>query len=508
MTAFFRGLLLLAMIALIFGQDEARADLGNCPVQTILSNQRVCNLDSNNSAFMPQGDCTYGGSSSDQDKHLLSDQSGTVWTESTWSCLGISTQMLKFNFYRDAQGDPDNGPPICAYIDNSNAVNAYFVPMNTRHEWDQFVAYHPGDVAIRYGCPSQTEEDTCGNQYTLPDTAGDDKAVFDFKTQGTYDAQWKCPSTVAGVNGKRVPINSCSIWEKIGETGACVESFLVTFGGSACVNVQQPTDFVLMMDASASLQSLVDSVRANVDNVVATLQTRPDINLTITVVGGDGYTDRFLSPNHQNFCFMGRLFGPAAANTNVVDPLIAAVRSGESTPLDATMRYSATFFKQDTRRHVILAISDGLETCSGNAADAVNAVQTNNQVDVYGIRYVPVDGFGAANDVGAANFFAAMNHGSVNASDSASIAKAMNSVVDDVIHKTCAATLKLYTPGDIGGTPQYTITSDNPQKVKKGNYDGVVESCAGTQVLFTNQEIAADSAFPNNNFPIKGCASP
>ena len=414
---------------------------------------------------------------------------------STWSCRGDAKDMVKATYA--------NGLKICVYIDNSGD-QAYFVPLNTAEEWTAFsdTNHTPADVRIVVGCPGGVKEDPCGNKYSLPDTRGSDNSkdsTFRFQTTGDYSVEFSCPATLKSKDDKTgietsVPVVNCGEW-KITETGSCVEAAGLTFNGKACSNDVQAAEFVMVLDASASMDQLLASAQNALRNLVGKhLVPRPDIPVTITVIGGQGYAGKLDDPSKAD-CPYGRLFGPLASDATQINSAITPVFAGKNTPIDTTLRYSADFFQDASKRRVMLVLSDGFETCFGDPAFAVKQLRDKG-IEIIGIKY------GSSTDADATNFFKAMNKFSpANSQDQ--IIDAVESIVKDVADKSCKPILRLYPQGSVNGQGNssadatYTILTGETVSVKRGTYDAVVDYCTGKQV-FLDQKIESERDFDFN----------
>lgn len=411
---------------------------------------------------------------------------------STWSCNGSGKDMIKATYA--------TGLKICVYIDNSGD-QGYFVPLNTAEEWIAFSDTNrtPADVRIVVGCPGGVKQDPCGNKYSLPDTRVSDKSgesTFNFQTTGDYAVEFSCPATLktkdknTGIETSVAVVN-CGEWA-IKETGSCVESAGLTFNGKACGKDVKPAEFVMVLDASASMDQLLGGAQTALRSLVGQyLVPRPDIPVAITVIGGQGYAGRLDDPSKAD-CSYGRLFGPLAADATQINNVVTPVFAQNNTPIDTTLRYSADLFQDASKRRVMLVLSDGFETCFGNPEFAVKQLRDKG-IEVYGIKY------GETNDSDANNFFKAMNKSSpANSQDQ--IIAAVESIVKDVTDKSCKPILRLYAQGSVDGQGNssgdaiYTILAGQTSNVKRGTYDAVVDYCTGKQV-FLAQKVESERDF-------------
>lgn len=413
---------------------------------------------------------------------------GTNLCESTWTCKGDGANMLKATYA--------TGLKVCVYLDNSGNQD-YFVPMNTAEEWIAFSDTNrtPADVRVVVGCPGGVKEDSCGNKYNLLDTrvSDDPTTVQRFTTTGDYSVEFLCPAHIktkdktTGIETS-VPVVNCGEWQ-ITETGSCVESAGLTFNGKVCGSDVKSAEFVMVLDASASMDQLLGGAQNALRSLVGQyLVPRPDIPVTITVIGGDGYANKLDDPSKES-CTYGRLYGPLAANATQINNLVGPVFASNNTPIDTTIRYAADFFQDASKRRVMLVLSDGFETCFGNPEFAVKQLREKG-IEVYGIKY------GETNDADANAFFKAMNkYSPANSQDQ--IIAAVESIVKDVTDKSCKPILRLYAPGNTTGEPLYTVLAGQTTKVKRGTYDAVVDYCTGKQV-FVDQKVDSERDFDFN----------
>ncbi len=445
--------------------------------------------------FHPQGVCNFAtGPVPTLCNAEYKPTNATNLCESTWSCHGSGMDMLKATYA--------TGLKICVYLDNSGN-QGYFVPLNTAEEWIAFSDTNrtPPDVKIVVGCPGGVKQDPCGNEYNLPDTRVSDNPndTFHFQTTGDYAVDFSCPATIkftekaTGLE-QSIPVVNCGEWQ-IKETGSCIESAGLTFNGEVCSKDVKSAEFVMVLDASASMDQLLGGAQNALRSLVGKyLVPRPDVPVTITVIGGDGYNGKLDDPSKAN-CNYGKLFGPLAADATLINGLVSPVFANNNTPIDTTLRYSAEFFQDASKRRVMLVLSDGFETCFGNPEFAVKQLRDKG-IEVYGIKY------GVSNDADANAFFKAMNASSpANSQDQ--IIAAMESIVKDVTDKSCKPILRLYAPGsvtaagDASGDAIYTVLAGQTVKVKRGTYDAVVDYCTGKQV-FLDQKVDAERDFDFN----------
>jgi von Willebrand factor type A domain len=450
--------------------------------------------------------CSPGGTFSDGTFHRQGNGSpcptdGADFKKSTWACPGRTSDKDMLNI------DCSNGgPKECVFIDNYSNINdkkdAFFVPLNTAYEWEQFrnKGNLPTGVEIHIGCPNMIVTDKDDNKFPAPNMRvpfGQDNVV-DGKIESVSSnnkeciAQLQCQAPTQKVNGKTVPVESgCGTWTIISQTAACTPKQLygLTFNGKACSKANKPAEFVMVLDASASMDQLLAGAQNGLRSLVAQyLVPRPDIPVTISAFGGDGYVNKRFDPSKQD-CPYGRLFGPLAANANQINTLVDPVFATANTPIDTAIRYSAEFFQDSSKRRVMLVLSDGYETCYGDPQFAVEQLRAKG-IEIYGIKY------GNGDDVDAVNFFRAMNRYSpANSQDE--ITAAIEDVVKDVTESSCKPILRLYATGDTKGEPLYTIQSDQTVSVKKGTYDAVVDYCTGSQT-FADQKVEADRSFDFN----------
>lgn len=417
---------------------------------------------------------------------------GTDLCVSTWSCHGAGKDMLKATY--------KNGLKVCAYLDN-DGDQGYFVPMNTATEWLAFADTNntPPDVRIIVGCEGGIKQDPCGNEYTLPDVrvSDDPKDTYHFATSGDYSVEFSCPATIKVTNKQTgiettQPVVNCGAWQ-VKETGSCIESAGLTFNGAICTQQSKSVELAIVLDASGSMDQLLGGAQNALRSLVGKyLVPRSDIPVTVTVIGGDGYSNVLNDPSKEN-CTYGKLYGPLAANATQINAAVSSTFATNNTPLDTTLRYTADFFQDKSKRRVMLVLSDGYETCFGNAAFAVQQLRAKG-IEVYGIRY------GEGQDAEAEAFFKAMNSFSpANSQDQ--ITAAMESIVKNVTENSCKPTLRLYKPGQTTGSELYTILAGQTVKVKRGTYDAVVDYCTGKQT-FINQVIETDRDF---NFDQQNC---
>lgn len=443
--------------------------------------------------FHPQGICKFETGAIPTLCNAEYKPTTTNLCQSTWSCHGDGKDILKATYA--------NGLKICVFIDNAGYQN-YFVPMNTAEEWNSFSdkSATPPELRIVVGCPGGVKQDPCGNKYNLPDARVSDNPTdrFHFETTGDYSVDFFCPATLkvkdkaTGIESS-VPVVNCGEWQ-VTETGNCVDAVGLSFNGKVCADKSiKPAEFVMVLDASASMDQLLGSAQNALRALVGKyLVPRPDIPVTIAVIGGDFYASKLNDPSKED-CTYGRLFGPLAADATQINRLVSPVVAMNNTPIDTSLRYAANFFQDSSKRRVMLVLTDGYETCFGNPAFAVKQLRDQG-IEVYGIKY------GSGQDSDALSVFNAMNKFSP-ANSQSEITSAIEDIVKDVTIKSCKPILRLYAPGDTNGDPVYTILADQTVRIKRGTYDAVVDYCSGKQ-LYPNQTFDADRSFDfNQNCP-------
>lgn len=439
----------------------------------------------------------------------------------TWACTGRAQNMLRLTYSTDANAQGAVAKEkICVYIDNDFRGNkdggpckgdlsdpacqnlaAFFVPLRTLSEWDAFSSPEnlPRGLSLEYGCPGMVKTDDCGNEFTLPDMRASDKPEDSIviTTKGDYQVRFTCPRTVGmrKKEGKDEPVylqGGCGSWVVKDESGSCIlkdADTTLSFRGNVCTTSPRPTDFVIALDTSGSMEKLVDAARTSLRTLVKQyLEPRPDIKLAITAIGGSNYAERYTDPTTRD-CYYGRIFGPDSASSGAIDNLIGAVTTNFNTPLARAVGYGDRFFQNDNRRHVMLLLSDGIETCSAATAPA-NAVQAARAggTEVFGIKYGVSAGY-----AGVDEFFGAMNRYAAATSES-DIFQAIEKIVKDVVQQSCTPRMNLFTLGLAPGAPLYTLVAGDTLKIKGGTYDVVVDYCTGTKT-FPAQEFKGTKTF-------------
>jgi len=519
MTAFFRllGVALLFSCLGVSGQAVETQNALQIATATTQDppTQQVQVL--NPGGFFPQqGSCQAGIGSDIQSNRA------------TWACPGATPadNMLIFQYPPAA-----TAVPICVGITNnytgtgSTPVDeTLFVPLNTQYEWNSFVNESPNlpGIVLNYGCQSQSVNtiDVCGKPVAgnLPNAFADDNITYPVPTASGYSLYYKCPvhytptdkngNPLLDANGNPITydvsqLHMCSQWVPTNpnQNGiACGGggTATVNFQGTACSAANQPTDVVFVLDASDTMDTVVNAARTTLEQLVtSTFSQRPDINMTVTVLGGSGYTPtQFTSPTQCDGQqgYFGAIYGPAPGTVAGVSAVLNPIVAAGSTPLAATITYSTSFFSGN-RNHVMVVMSDGLEECGGDPAAAVKAAEAQH-INVQGIRYIhPVGSASSANDYYANTLFAAMSSPAQSGTDQASISAAIQKVVNTLVITSCAPTMNIYTPGQTTGTPLYSIAAGGSAKVNQGTYDVVVNYCTGSKT-FPSQVFSGNVTFP------------
>jgi hypothetical protein len=452
----------------------------------------VIPLDSNSNAtpntkFLVQGNCaTIGMDVAATEIDLR---------KANWSCPGVSSDMMHVLYQ---QGDRE-----CVYIDNHSFEDgqkyAFFVPMCSYAEWNSFKTNLPGGVRLRYGCAAQIYHDACGRSYPLPDMPASDHPgdAITFPTANGGTVAFMCPRTYTNASGQPYDLNTvggCGIWKPVGTFDDCVAASELSFDGKACTKEPRPTQFTIVLDASGSMQDLIDSARSSLQHLTATyLEPRPDIPLTITAIGGRHYAPQYADTKLSG-CFYGRVTDTGPAKEDVIDAAVSQIQAIDNTPLATAVNYSSAILNYPDKRKVMLVLSDGLETCLGDPVQAVERARSQNNVEVFGIRY------GGADDEDADTFFKAMN-ASARATSQSQIENEMKKVIKDVVQTSCAPILQVYSQGTIGKAPPlYTLKSGDKTAILHGTYDMVVDYCTGKQ-KFLAEDVSASRTFNFDRCP-------
>jgi hypothetical protein len=347
---------------------------------------------------------------------------------STWSCTGLSDTPLNFDF-------DNKESESCLYIDNiSDEEIAYFVPMRTYVEWLAFKTATKANgslvnkVAITYGCNADVvQKDSCGEGANLPSARhGAYHTVFS-PSPSTLKTTFYCEA-----------LNGCGTWVKTNETGTCKVNgtcgasngltlseepasglcdkgtpsaisgsgpWTWTCAGSqggstASCSAQttpcagtKPVNLVIVLDASGSMQTLVDAAKDAIKKIATTyLADKPNVTVTLTVFGGVGYTP---DPAYSSgMCDVGKLVGPSGLDSPGIIAALNSVEAVNNTPLARALQHADQYIDGKPNPAVIV-LTDGHETCGGNVNDAAAALNTKG-VKLFGIAY-PSPSYGTYN---------------------------------------------------------------------------------------------------------------
>jgi hypothetical protein len=356
---------------------------------------------------------------------------------STWSCTGISYTPLNFEF-------DNKETESCLYIDNISAdKKAYFVPMRTYPEWLAFKQATKSDgtlsgkVVITYGCNADTlQKDSCGEGANLPAARHGASITVSSPSPSNLKTTFHCEA-----------LDGCGSWVKTSETGVCKidgtcgashgltlseapSSGLCDKGtpgsisgsgpwawtctgsqGGATANCNahastppcggnKPVDLVIVLDASGSMQPLVDAAKDAINKIATTyLADKPNVTVTLTVFGGEGYAE---DPAYsQGRCPVGKLVGPAALDSPGIVTALNNVQAVNNTPLARALEHAALFVDGKPNPAVIV-LTDGHETCSGDVNAAAAALNSRG-VKLFGIAYNS-PGYGSYNAAAFSKF--------------------------------------------------------------------------------------------------------
>jgi hypothetical protein len=247
-----------------------------------------------------------------------------------------------------------------------------------------------------------------------------------------------------------------------------------------------PVDMSILVDASASMQPLVDATAVAFQDLLTQLTPfGSNINYNVVMIGGKGgYT-----PASGGGCPYGQLtpFGQPDVTTTVAS--LNKVTASNNTPIASAMNYATSFLTNPKHQRAMVVISDGVETC----AKSINIVPTIQQIQSKGIRmfgvYMENDIYykhGSTDSVqGAANFAAMTAHNSITASG---VDNQLSGALADMLTQATTSTCELNnatitTPaGKVVGT--LTPTSP-PINLQPGNYNITYTQCGQPYVQVT-----------------------
>lgn len=222
-----------------------------------------------------------------------------------------------------------------------------------------------------------------------------------------------------------------------GGTSASCSTPAVCTGGSV-----MPADFVILLDASASMGQLDSNALAALNNIVGTyLAPYPQVRLAINVLGGANWGPvqyaGSIAPytNPDGAGYYGNVIPLGQANAAAVRAALTPIVATASTPLAEAIAYSAQFFDDPTRTRVLMVLSDGWETTQDVISPAASIANARNAgIQVYGLWYQD-DGGGS---FPASSVFTAMN-AYATGQDLMSIQNAIQSIVDNNVIKPCGS---------------------------------------------------------------------
>jgi hypothetical protein len=171
-------------------------------------------------------------------------------------------------------------------------------------------------------------------------------------------------------------------WTCAGSNGGAAASCSAT---AACNPGSKPVDLVIVIDASASMQALIDAAKSAVQSIASTiLAGRPNVTVTLTTFGGTGYVpDLYTDPRQA--CPIGRLTGPAPLDANAIATALGSLVSGQYTPFADGLTCAGQFVA-GAANPVMIVLSDGRETCGGDVAASVAALKGKG-ITLFGIAY-------------------------------------------------------------------------------------------------------------------------
>ncbi|MGE3624330.1 MAG: VWA domain-containing protein [Bdellovibrionales bacterium] len=276
--------------------------------------------------------------------------------------------------YPTVDGDPlvlPNGQ--CLFIVNQTNDNLY-VPLNSKFEWEKFAeavsTNSLSGISIKYGCDRPPNPD--GTYAECGDANG--VSTITPPTSSTL-CRTGTPTAVQSSSG------ACTwTWTCVGSTAdnsTICQAPSVTASTSTLVS--GPVQLAIVVDASSSMNNLVASAANAVNSLVPGYMTaNPNLNISITVLGGSNYPTLT-----DNSCHYGTIYNSRTGG-NLYG--ISGVHAGYKTPLAAAIGYAGNQLTPATARSVMLVLTDGADTCGGNVDAAVRA-QESRGVKMFAIAY-------------------------------------------------------------------------------------------------------------------------
>lgn len=220
-----------------------------------------------------------------------------------------------------------------------------------------------------------------------------------------------------------------------------------------------PVDLSILVDASGSMQTLVDAARDSFGKVLGLISKTANASYNVVMFGGSGpykYEQTTPEMKLQGNCFYGALssFGhPSAAD---ITQKLGSTTAIYSTPIARTMEYAAsTFLTAQDHKRALIVLSDGLETCQDYGSNK-NIVPTITQLQsqgiyVYGIMFKRVNMPQYDYNDGVTNFEAMDAYNTVSERSLLlgfdRFTPALSGILNEAQMTTCNVTARVYTGG-------------------------------------------------------------
>lgn len=306
---------------------------------------------------------------------------------------------------------------------------------------------------------TQAVDGKCGNAGSkdLATSSADPKLLCALGTPSVVQISTS-PAT-----GKPMWTWTCAPTDPDGKAAQCKVmqgSVALTLEPKQCVGrAVAPVDMSILVDASGSMQTLVDASRISFGKLLGWISKTPNVSYNVVMIGGSGpysYEPTTADMKLNSSCYYGALSPFGHPSVTDITQKLGDTTAIHNTPIAKALEYaSSRFLTASDHKRALILLSDGLETCQDYGGNE-NIVPTITQLQAQGI-YVYGIMFKRANmpqydyEDGLTTFEAADAYNIVSEKSLLlgidRLTPALNSILNEAQRTTCSVTARVYTGG-------------------------------------------------------------
>ncbi|MER2519761.1 MAG: vWA domain-containing protein [Bdellovibrionales bacterium] len=276
-----------------------------------------------------------------------------------------------------------------------------------------------------------------------------------------------------------------------GETATCNVlhgSVALTLTPKECTGrALLPVDISILVDASGSMQTLVDAARNSFQKLLWYVSSSPNVHYNIAMAGGSGpyaYKPNPANANLASSCHYGFLNSLGDHNVPIITEMLNDTVAVGNTPLALTLSQAALTLNNPSHKRALVLLSDGIETCQNYGA-AENIVPTIIELQsqgyhVYGVMFIR-NGKTINSDKKALANFDSMDAYNVVSEKNMLIGQdrltpALATILNEAQMTTCSVKARIYSSGK---NAKYVgeLDSDSTLFILPGKYTVVYSLC-------------------------------